>query len=584
MNQKTHGRHAGALALSAACLLVTAACAGVQAAPPPPSAKPSPAPVEAQLYSTMPSTRAYRPEMAMDGDAGTYFKTAYGMDDGDDFLVRLGRPIPLQALRITTGDAEGQDLLANGFVEVSPDGVHFRKAASFSSAGVAQAALANVPVQAVRIRVNPGQEVPALLVREITLTSPVKISHAQQGPGRGFPDLSQTTEVTPALKAWAQKAERQMEAFWPDTSALLYTDNFIPPNMVNVVYRTGPDVTGIAATGGGVMTVNTVWCARHPEDTPLTVHEMAHVIQAYSGYNPVWLVEGIADYIRWVKFEPEHFHPRINVQKATYHDAYQTTATFLAWCEQHYDPALVTKLSRAVRFGSYNNSLFKTYCGKDVDTLWSEFIAAYQADPVNIITPPLAAADRPRVLPNVAAGASVPISLASAFDTSGIASDGTPFSPTSGTDAGGMAYSSALLGPAPTDKNVQFRLGPANAPDVVTCHGNTIPLPAGMYASLWLLGAATDGAQSGQSLTVTYTDGTKDTLAQSFSDWFHPQGFPGESRAVTMPYRNTAGGAKDTRTFYAYSYGFSLNPQKTVQSLTLPDNSNVKILAASLAH
>ena len=160
---------------------------------------------------------------------------------------------------------------------------------------------------------------------------------------------------------------------------------------------------------------------RSTRRTPgLTVHETAHVVQAYSTYNPVWLVEGIADYIRWVKFEPENFRLRINVQKSTYHDSYRTTATFLAWCELHYDSTLVTKLSRAVRFGTYSNDLFKTYCGKDVDTLWSEFVAAYQADPVNIITTPIAAADRPRALPAGRAGSSVPVDLSAAFNSTGI--------------------------------------------------------------------------------------------------------------------------------------------------------------------
>ena len=264
----------------------------------------------------------------MDGDAGTYFQSNHGMGDGDDFLVLLSCPIPAQSIHVVTGDADGQDVLTNGFVETSPDGNHYRKAASFDVAGVADAALGGSPVVALRIRLNHGQGIPRLLVREITIDSPVKVSHVVLGPGRGFYDISQAHD----LKAWALKAETQMEQFWPDTEALLYTDKFIPPNAVNVIYRTGPGVTGVAATGGGVMEVNSAWCRVHPEDTGLTVHETAHVIQAYSSYNPVWLVEGIADYVRWVRFEPEHFTYRINPTRSTYHDSYRTTAAFLAYC------------------------------------------------------------------------------------------------------------------------------------------------------------------------------------------------------------------------------------------------------------
>ena len=458
------------------------------------------------------------------------------------------------------------------------------KPPSFNAQGVAEAALHGQTTEAIQIRLNPGQNIPALLIREISLQSSVTLTltlaHVMAGPGRGFVDVSHA----PELAGWAQKAETQMERFWPDTDALLYSDGFIPPNMVHVVYRTGPGVPGVAATGGGVMTVNTAWCSQHPEDTGLTVHETAHVIQAYSTYNPSWLVEGIADYIRWVKFEPEHFQSRINVQKATYHDSYRTTATFLAWCELHYDSLLVTKLSRAVRFAGYNDDLFQKYCGKDVNTLWAEFVAAYQADPTNIITTPVAQADRPRPLPAVKVGSSVPVDLSAVFNATGIFSDGKANPGAVGVDGEGSGYSAQLLGPALTWKDVQFTLGSPNAADIVSCHGEVIPVTPGHYSSLWILGTATEGSQLAQPLIVTYTDGSTEMLAQNFSDWFQPQNFPGESRAVPMAYRNTADGQKDARPFAAYTYGFSVNSTKTVKSLTLPNNDNMKILAVTLAN
>ena len=538
---------------------------------------PQPGPVDALIYSTMPSVAAHRPEMALDGDPQTYFQSVYGMDDGDDFLVLLSRPIPMQSLRVVTGDADGTDALTGGVLETTPDAVHYSQAAAFGPDGVA-AVTGKRLVRAIRIRLRPNQQVPTLLVREISVSSPVKIDHVQAGPGRGFVDVSQA----PDLAGWAQTAESQMEESWADTDALLYSDKFIPPNAVNVIYTTGPGVTGVAATGGGVMTVNTAWCHQHPEDTGLTVHETAHVIQAYSAYNPVWLVEGIADYIRWVRFEPEHFHPRINVQKATYHDSNQTTATFLGWCERHYDSRLVTKLSQNVRFGTYQNSLFKDYCGKDVNTLWAEFVADYQKSPATILTPPAALADQPRVLPAVAPGSGVSAALSAAFNTIGITSDGKSFAPASGLDGGGTAYSAALLGRSVTWQGIPFQIGPPDVPDTVSCRGQVLALPAGRYAALWLLGAAINGSQNGQTFTVTYTDGTQSLLAQNFSDWYQPGRFPGEKRAVKMLYRNTADASKDPRAFYAYAYGFPLDPSKAVKSLTLPDNASIKVLAATL--
>ena len=536
--------------------------------------------VEALVYSTMPSLAAHRPEMAVDGDLSTYFQSVYGMDDGDDFLILFSQPIPVQSLRVATGDSGHQDLLTDGFVETSPDGVHYRKAASFDPAGNAVAVFQNLTVQALRIRLNRGGHIPSLLIRDISVQTSARITHAMRGPGRGFADISRAPEVA----AWAQRAESQMESFWPDIEALLYSDKFIPPNMVNVIYRTGPGVTGVAATGGGVMEVNTAWCDAHPEDTGLTVHETAHVIQAYSSYDPVWLVEGIADYIRWVRFEPEHFTYRIDPKKSTYHDSYRTTAAFLGWCELHYDSALVTKLSRAVRFGNFNTGLFKQYCGKDADTLWAEFVRAYQADRAHLLAPPVPPADRPRVLPTVQAGSGVPVDLFAAFNTTGLSNDDALLTGTGGFDGEGNTYSATLLGATPTWKGVPFKLGPANAADVVSCQGQTVPLPSSTYASFWLLGSAVEGNQKAQTFTVTYTDGTTEDLVQNFSDWFQPGHFPGESRAFPMAYRNMADGAKDSRTFNVYSYGFPLNRAKTVKSVTLPHDEYVKLLALTLAN
>ena len=58
----------------------------------------------------------------------------------------------------------------------------------------------------------------------------------------------------------------------------------------------------------------------------------------------------------------------------------------------------------------------------------------------------------------------------------------------------------------------------------------TIPLPAGNYATLNLLGAAAHGSQTNQRFVVTYTDGTTTTITQSLSDWWGPpQNYTGES-------------------------------------------------------
>lgn len=515
----------------------------------------------------------------MDGREGTYFKSVYGMGDGDDFMILLSKPVTATSIRVSTGDADDQDLLTNGYIETSPDGMTFTRAASFDAKGVAAATLANVPIKALRIKVNPRTSISTLNVREITINSPSKISHVQMGPGRAWSDLSRA----PDLAVWAHKAEGQMEDFWPDATALLYSNGFITPNKVNVVYRGGPGVTDVAATGGGVMTVNVKWAREHPDDTGLTVHEMAHVVQAMSAYNPVWLIEGIADYVRWVRYEPQNFTYRIDLTKS-WNEPYRTSAAFLGWCEIHYDHLLVTHLNDDIRFGRYKDSLWKKYTGKDADTLWAEFLVQYKADPKSVLIPPMDPADRPRLLPPVTAGTSVSTVLTNSFNGTGIYRDGANFDVGSGFDDGGAAFPSDTFGSRVTWKDVRFDLGKGDAANIISSKGQQIALTRGKYASLWLLGAAVEGGQRAQEFVVNYSDGSKQVFTQNVSDWYAPQNFPGESRAVKAPYRNMGDGSKDPRTFYAYSYGFALDKTKEVASLTLPNNPNVKIMAITLAN
>jgi hypothetical protein len=173
-------------------------------------------------------------------------------------------------------------------------------------------------------------------------------------------------------------------------------------------------------------------------------------------------------------------------------------------------------------------------------------------------------------------------SLASFYNRSGIWSDGRAFS--GGLDGGGYSYSANLLSPSPSWNGLVFNLGPANAPDVVSCSGQTIPLPAGNFTSLQLLAAGVEGNQTSQTFTVTYTDISTATFTQNLSDWANPQSYANESKVVSMAYRDTSG-SEDTYTpVNVYGYGFALNQTKMAKSLTLPNNNNVIVLGVVMAN
>jgi len=51
-----------------------------------------------------------------------------------------------------------------------------------------------------------------------------------------------------------------------------------------------------------------------------------------------------------------------------------------------------------------------------------------------------------------------------------------------------------------------------------------------------------------------------------------------------VPYRITSSGTRDNRTFWIYGYSLPINSAKTVQSLTLPKNRNVVVLAVDVSN
>jgi len=175
------------------------------------------------------------------------------------------------------------------------------------------------------------------------------------------------------------------------------------------------------------------------------------------------------------------------------------------------------------------------------------------------------------------------VSLSSSFNTSyGIVTDGTTFTSTNGLDGQGYAYTSTSIGSTVVWNNTTFSLGSVNASDVVKGTGQTITLTSGKYSYLRMLATAAGGNQASQSFVVTYADGTISTFTQSLSDWCSSQSYSGESKAVTMTYRNKYDGTKPSIANYLYGYSFSLTNSKTISSIKLPNNSNVKVLAITL--
>ncbi|HMS54426.1 MAG TPA: basic secretory protein-like protein [Fimbriimonadaceae bacterium] len=194
----------------------------------------------------------------------------------------------------------------------------------------------------------------------------------------------------PEGQAWANEAKALVESWYGKVTQLLATagkdpitgtkkgEPFQSPKEIRLVFK--KDLNVPAHASGGTITINGKWITQRPDDLGMVVHELVHVVQQYpnSRNKPGWLVEGIADYIRWWRYEPElHAGPgrtKVDPEKAKYTDSYRTTAVWLAYCSRKYDMRLVPALDKAMRDREDPLPLFKSVTGKDADELWKEFV------------------------------------------------------------------------------------------------------------------------------------------------------------------------------------------------------------------
>lgn len=180
------------------------------------------------------------------------------------------------------------------------------------------------------------------------------------------------TNEAPDLKDWGAKAGTLCVEWLPKIAALLPSDGFVAPREVSLHFD--PKMKGVAHAAGGKITISADYARAHPDDLGMVVHELAHVVQAYPPGGPGWLVEGIADHVRIVHFEPKAPRPAINRVTASYKDAYKTTAVFLEWIELQGNPGLVMKLNSALRSGMYTDAAWTELTGKSVDEQWRLFV------------------------------------------------------------------------------------------------------------------------------------------------------------------------------------------------------------------
>lgn len=354
-------------------------CAGLTASsasgqePSPTAKKPEPKAMVVSVESSLTTLDDHIRQFAFDADDATFFASETNAAAEDHFTFRFDEPVALNAMRVTTGRPGGEAALTGAIVEASEDGENFQPIEAKCANGVVTAAANGRKLRAIRLRPAAAIE-HALVIRETQFDS--------DPPAAVFKyPIEFEIDVTdaPQMKQWAEKVARICERAYPMINEELPGEGFKPRHQV--LMRLSANYRGVAAAGGGRITGSVKYFTDHPDDVGAMVHETAHIVQNYRGRgNPGWLVEGVADYVRFFKFEPGKIG-RINPDRAKYDASYRTTAAFLAYVTDKYDKDLVKKLNDAMRRGRYREEMFKELTGKPVQELGEEWLASMRPKP-----------------------------------------------------------------------------------------------------------------------------------------------------------------------------------------------------------
>jgi hypothetical protein len=190
--------------------------------------------------------------------------------------------------------------------------------------------------------------------------------------------------AAPDLLPWVEEKLAPVVIEWyPKIVALLPSEGFTAADAVLLEFKEDMPPGVPAYAQGNKVTLSTPWFRQQlkGEARGCVVHELVHVVQNYGraavvnrrpARNPGWVVEGLADYIRWFLYEPESKGALIRGgqwQRVKYDQSYRITANFFDFLVRTHGKELITKVNAAAREGKYSPDIWKELTGQTLDEL-----------------------------------------------------------------------------------------------------------------------------------------------------------------------------------------------------------------------
>ena len=214
---------------------------------------------------------------------------------------------------------------------------------------------------------------------------PAKVIKTFTGPG-GI-QYSVDLTIAPDLVQWTEQQLMPVVYEWyPKMAAMMPSNAYAPPHAITMTFKDDMGGTPAYAMGNQLsLSLPFFRSQLQGEAKGCVIHEMAHIIQGYGraaatnphpSPTPGWVVEGIADYVRWFLYEPQAKGAEItkqNVARAKYNDSYRTTANFINWVVQTYDKDFLRKINAANREGNYSEKIWQESTKKTSAELGQEW-------------------------------------------------------------------------------------------------------------------------------------------------------------------------------------------------------------------
>jgi len=189
-----------------------------------------------------------------------------------------------------------------------------------------------------------------------------------------------------ALDAWIERLRAKVGVWWPILTTRLASPDYTPTSAIQLRFITirpeGIPAATVRAPGqdpailidpGGLL-----GRILNPDTLGMIGHEMVHVVQNYPRGQPGWLVEGIADYMRYYVLIPEDPARAFSPDGAEWSHGYQPTAGLLDFVETAH-PGAVHDINAAMRAGGDGPALLEKIGGAPPEQLWRRYLASRPA-------------------------------------------------------------------------------------------------------------------------------------------------------------------------------------------------------------